>query len=89
MTTQLVVQMGRELLVTAMLLAMPTVLVSLAVGLIVSILQTITSVQEQTLNFAPRIIAVGVVMIVTLPWTVRTLIHFTETTFSRIVQVTQ
>ena len=60
MTFSLVVQLGRELLLTAMLLALPTVLVSLVVGLLISIFQTITSIQEQTLSFAPRILAVGV-----------------------------
>jgi flagellar biosynthetic protein FliQ len=86
---QLVVQIGRELLITAMILALPTVLASLGIGLIVSILQTITSVQEQTLNFAPRIIAVGIVLVLTLPWTLRTLVHFTQNTFLHIVQVAQ
>lgn len=72
-----VVQIGRELLMTALIVAMPSVLVSLAVGLVVSIFQTMTSIQEQTLNFVPRIIAVGLVLIVTLPWTLKMLVNFT------------
>ena len=77
MTSQQVVLIGRELLVTAMLLAMPTVLISLAVGLLISIFQTITSIQEQTLTFVPRIIAVGLVLALTLPWTLKVLTSFT------------
>ncbi len=77
MTTSLVVQIGRELMLTAMLLVMPTVLVSLAIGLTISIFQTITSIQEQTLTFAPRIVAVGLVFILTLPWSLRILMNFT------------
>lgn len=77
MTTSLVVQIGRELMLTAMLLVMPTVLVSLAIGLTISIFQTITSIQEQTLTFAPRIVAVGFVFILTLPWSLRILMNFT------------
>ena len=72
-----VVQIGRDLLTTAILVAAPAVLVSMLVGVIISILQTITSIQEQTLTFAPRIVAVSVVMILTLPWCLRLLIAFT------------
>ncbi len=77
MTTSLVVQIGRELMLTAMLLVMPTVVVSLVIGLVISIFQTITSIQEQTLTFAPRIVAVGIVFILTLPWSLRILMSFT------------
>jgi len=77
MTTSLVVQIGRELMLTAMLLVMPTVVVSLVIGLAISIFQTITSIQEQTLTFAPRIVAVGIVFILTLPWSLRILMSFT------------
>ncbi|MFK7818286.1 MAG: flagellar biosynthetic protein FliQ [Planctomycetaceae bacterium] len=78
MSTIDVVQICRELVITTMLVAAPTVLVSLLVGLVISILQTITSVQEQTLTFAPRLLAVGVVFVVTLPWTLRLVMEFTE-----------
>ena len=77
MTTSLVVQIGRELMLTAMLLVMPTVVVSLVIGLVISIFQTITSIQEQTLTFAPRIVVVGIVFILTLPWSLRILMSFT------------
>ena len=73
-----VIQIGRELLVTALMVALPSVLVSLAVGLVVSVFQTLTSIQEQTLNFVPRIIAVALVFIVTLPWTLKVLVDFTH-----------
>ena len=56
--------MASELIITAMLVAAPPVLVSLVVGLLISVFQTITSVQEQTLTFAPRIVAVAVVIAV-------------------------
>ena len=72
-----VVQIGRELLYTAVLLSLPTILASLVVGLVVSILQAITSIQEQTLSYAPRILAVGVVLAITLPWSLRLILQFT------------
>jgi len=89
MTSQVVIQIGRELLITAMLLALPTVLASLIVGILVSIAQTVTSIQEQTLNFAPRILAVGVVLILTLPWMLKMLVHFSHGMFFRMAMATQ
>jgi len=79
----------RDLLYTAVLLALPTLLASLLVGLVISILQTITSIQEQTLSFAPRLVAVAVVMIFTLAWGVQVAVHFTYRVFNLITEVTR
>lgn len=89
MQTPEVVQIGRELLFTAMLLALPTVAASLIVGLLISIFQTVTSIQEQTLTFAPRILAVGLVLVFTLPWTLEVLTNFTTRMFWLISEVTR
>ena len=58
MTTDDVVQIGREALYIIIKTASPILLISLVVGLIVSIFQTVTSIQEQTLTFVPKILAV-------------------------------
>lgn len=87
MSTGMVVQIGRELLFTALLLSLPTVVISLIVGLFISILQTITSIQEQTLSFAPRIIAVGLALVFTMPWTLQVLVSFTKRMFLLILEV--
>lgn len=86
MDTSQVVLIGRDLLLTALVLSLPTIAASLLVGLVVSILQTITSVQEQTLSFAPRIIAVGAVLILSLPWTIKVATGFTLRMVQRIVE---
>lgn len=83
-----VIQIGRDLLLTCLLLSLPAVAISLIVGLCISILQTITSVQEQTLSFAPRIVAVGAVLIVTLPWMIRVASGFTVRMLERVVEAT-
>lgn len=83
----LVIQIGRELLYTALLLSIPTVATSLIVGLLISVLQTITSVQEQTLTFAPRIVVVGLVLAFTLPWILNVLIGFTHKMFTLVTLV--
>lgn len=77
MDTNLVVQIGRELIFTGILLVLPTVAVSLVVGLVISLFQTVTSIQEQTLTFAPRILAVGGILVATLPWSLQVLSSFT------------
>lgn len=72
---------GLDLFTTAMLLALPSLAASLVVGLIISIFQTITSIQEQTLSFAPRLIAVAVVMVFTTAWTLQVAAAFTVRMF--------
>ncbi|MFN8708015.1 MAG: flagellar biosynthetic protein FliQ [Planctomyces sp.] len=87
METSEVVEIGRDLLMTAMYLSAPAVLVSLFVGLAISLLQTLTSVQEQTLSFAPRIVAVGGIMLVTLPWMLQVSTSFTVRMMERLIEV--
>lgn len=77
MTIGFVLELARDFLMTAMIIAMPALVVSLIIGLIVGVLQTITSVQEQTLSFVPRLLAVGLVMLVCLGWILQMAVHFT------------
>ncbi len=89
MDTLNVVEIGQDFLLTAMWLSGPAILVSLVVGLLISLAQTVTSVQEQTLSFAPRIVAVGAVMLLTLPWMLQQSSAFTMRMMERLLQVTQ
>ena len=72
------IEIGRDLLYTALLLALPTLAVSLGVGLVVSIFQAVTSIQEQTLSFVPRMLAVVLILVVTMPWALQMAMYFTE-----------
>lgn len=89
MDTLQVAEIGRDLLLTSIWLAGPAVMVSLLVGLVVSLAQTVTSIQEQTLSFAPRILAVGVVMLLTLPWMLQISGSFTLRMIERMMDVTR
>ncbi len=89
MDTLDVVEIGQDLLLTTLMLSGPSIMVSLVVGLAISLMQTVTSIQEQTLSFAPRIVAVGVVMLLTLPWTLEQSSEFTLRMMERMLQVTQ
>ena len=81
------VLVGRQFLQTALLLVAPVVIVSLVVGLVISITQTVTSVQEQTLSFAPRIVAVVLIMIAMMNWYLRTLQVYTQDVFIEMVNL--
>jgi flagellar biosynthetic protein FliQ len=80
-----VVKIGREFLWLSLMLITPVVVVSLAVGLIVSIGQTVTSIQEQTLSFAPRIVAVVILLMFMMNWYLETLKNYTEGLMTEMV----
>ncbi len=72
-----IMMIAQDMVTTAACLAGPAILVSMIVGTLVSILQTITSIQEQTLSFAPRMVAVFLVILLTLPWMMQIAMSFT------------
>jgi flagellar biosynthetic protein FliQ len=82
MGPDLVVQLMRQLLTEAMLLSAPLLLAAAAISLAVSLVQTLTSVQEQTLTAVPRLATVFVVTMVTMPWTIHRLVGYTVRLFS-------
>ena len=84
-----VLEIGRDLIFTALILALPALLASLVVGLIISVFQAVTSIQEQTLSFVPRILVVAIVLVVTMPWTLQTAAHFTLRLLSHGAEVGQ
>lgn len=71
------VEIMRKLLVEAMILSAPLLVSAALISLLVSLAQTLTSVQEQTLTAVPRLVAVFVVAMVTLPWTIHRLVTYT------------
>mgnify|MGYP003350152360 CR=1 FL=1 len=80
------ISMGREFFYTAVLLTAPALAVSLLVGLIVSVFQAVTNIQEQTLSFAPRILALAGLFVVTMPWLLQMSIYFTVQMFWKASQ---
>ena len=89
MTVIDVYQIARELFLTTALLCLPPLLASLLVGVLVSVFQAVTSVQEQTLSFVPRLAAVGLVIIVSLPWSLRLLTTYATHMLQRITEAGQ
>jgi flagellar biosynthetic protein FliQ len=72
-----VVQLMRSLLTEAMLLSAPLLVAAASISLLVSLVQTLTSVQEQTLTAVPRLVVVFVVCMVTMPWMIHRLVGYT------------
>ncbi len=84
MTTELLNQMSRQTFETVLLVGGPVLIVSLVVGILISIFQAITQLQEVTLTFVPKIIAVFLTLLLTLPWTVKVLVGFTRGIYENI-----
>ena len=68
MTVDLVVELANKALYTVILTSAPVLIVSLVIGLIVSIFKTVTSIQEQTITFVPKIVAVFVTLMILGHW---------------------
>lgn len=77
----------RVLITTSLLVVSPILLVSLVVGVLVSLFQSVTSIQEQTLSFVPKLIAISVALILVAPWMLRTLMQFTTAFLTRLPDV--
>lgn len=77
MSHQLVIDLSRDAIITALMVAAPMLLIALGVGLIISIIQSVTQIQEQTLAFVPKLVLVGGAFIVGLPWLLQILIRYT------------
>jgi flagellar biosynthetic protein FliQ len=82
MNELLIAQIGKEALKTALLVAGPALLVSLVVGLSISVFQVVTSLQDQTIAFVPKIIAVMVVVAIAFPWMLQVMLRFTTHMFT-------
>jgi flagellar biosynthetic protein FliQ len=81
MPLALVLDLARDALGMALLLAGPLLGVALVVGLLVSLVQAVTSIQEQTLSFVPKLFAVGVLFLVLLSWMLQSLMRYTTELF--------
>ena len=78
------IEVLRQLIGTSLMVVSPILLGSLVVGLVVSLLQSVTSIQEQTLSFVPKLLAISLVIVLGAPWILRQLMQFTITYLSRL-----
>lgn len=89
MNQETAIEMLRSLITVSLTVMTPVILAALVVGVAVSLLQAITSIQEPTLSFAPKLIAIGAVIIVGAPWMLRQLMQFTIFFINKIPEMTR
>jgi flagellar biosynthetic protein FliQ len=80
-----ILEIGREATWMLLLIAAPLLIVGTVVGVVIALLQALTTLQEATLTFVPKIVAMLVAMVLFLPFMTTSLIEFTQRLFDRIV----
>jgi flagellar biosynthetic protein FliQ len=84
MTPESVMTMGRHAMEITLMLAAPMLLVALIIGLIVSIFQAATQINEQTLSFIPKLVGVFVAIVIAGPWMLSVILDYMRQTFQSI-----
>lgn len=84
MTSATIMTMAYEAMLLALYIAGPLLITTLAVGLIVSIFQAATQINEMTLSFIPKLIAVGVVLVLLGPWLISLMVDYIQLMFTSI-----
>lgn len=88
MNQDVVVKLAMDALLLGMKVALPLLLAGLVVGLVVSVFQAVTQIQEMTLAFIPKILAVAVVLVVAGPWMLNQLVTYTTELYGSIPELT-
>jgi flagellar biosynthesis protein FliQ len=78
MSPEFVVTTGRQALELMLIVSAPLLLVALVVGLIVSVLQAVTQINEATLSFVPKIIALSITLVIAGPWMLNLLVEYIQ-----------
>ncbi|MBB5213384.1 flagellar biosynthesis protein FliQ [Parapusillimonas granuli] len=84
MTSETVMSMTYLAMKVALFMAGPLLLVTLAVGLLISIFQAATQINEMTLSFIPKLLAVGAALVLLGPWLITTMVDYMQNLFSQI-----
>lgn len=85
MSEAAVLEVGREALWTVLLLAGPVMMAGLGIGLAIALFQALTTIQEMTLTFVPKILVIFLSIILLLPFMMNTIVDFGESMYDRIV----
>jgi flagellar biosynthesis protein FliQ len=87
MTPEFAVELVKMLMVQAVMLALPILVTAMAVGLSISLFQAVTSIQEQTLAFVPKALGVTAIVVLLLPWLLRSSIEFASAVISKMPEM--
>lgn len=87
MTPELVMNIGRQAIEMTLVLSGPLLLAALVIGLIVSIFQAATQINEQTLSFVPKLVGIFIVLILAGPWMLQMMVDYIRRLFESIPQI--
>lgn len=79
---QAIIDVARDMFYTCLMLSIPTLATALIVGVVISLMQTVTSIQEQTLTFVPKLVAVLGVLMLSMPWLMSFITEYFEKTLA-------
>lgn len=82
MDSQAAIDLCRNALLSALIIGAPMLLVGMAAGLVIGLIQALTQIQDQTVSFVPKLLAMSAVMIACLPWLMMRLVEFTREVFT-------
>jgi flagellar biosynthetic protein FliQ len=89
MTTEFAIELLKTMIYEALAISAPILAAAMIVGLAVSLFQAVTTISEQTLTFVPKALAVIGVLLLLLPWIMRSLIEFTTSVIQKMPQMVQ
>jgi len=89
MTQTFAIHMAREAFIMMLILALPPLGAALLVGLIVSVFQAVTQIQEQTLSFVPKLLAIFVVLLLLSSWMLNMMMDYTVGIFNQLSNITK
>ncbi len=81
------IDMGREAILTCLLIGAPVLVVGVVVGLLIGLFQALTQIQDQTISFVPKIIAMVAVLALCLPWLVQRMMEYSEDLITNIPKI--
>jgi flagellar biosynthetic protein FliQ len=87
MNPSTVIEIGTEALWVILKMSVPIMMAGLGIGLVIALFQALTTIQEMTLTFVPKIIVIFIAIIFTLPFMISTLVDFTTTLFERMASL--
>jgi flagellar biosynthesis protein FliQ len=87
MNPEFAVEIVKAMVFQALTLAAPILVTALVIGLGVSLFQAVTSIHEQTLSFVPKVLGIVVILVITLPWMVRSAVEFTTMLIEKMPQM--
>lgn len=87
MTPELVMNIGRQAIEMTLILSGPLLLAALVIGLIISIFQAATQINEQTLSFIPKLVGIFLVLILAGPWMLQMMVDYIRRLFESIPQI--